>query len=138
MSVLAALSSHTDAAVHHFPPPRYHHSNSSLSDFSIDALISADLTRLRRRSPPPTAGVWTPHVAVGCGETAVNTPPPTPPSRPRPAASVTAARQLNMATTSRQLLIPVTFPLNSFTAGRYYSSLLSSLLVIASGQSNLA
>jgi len=121
MSVLTAFS-HRDVHLHR----RLQRPGVTVSDFSIDALISADLAHLRRRSPPgqrpPIAAVSTSHDGVSGGATGVNSPPPTPPGQRQMTASTGWASQINVATIRRML---PAYPLHSFTGKHILLVLLS-------------
>ena len=80
---------------------------SSVSNFSIDALISGDSTSTRRRSPPvsrsPLATTWTSHDGVFCGATEGSTPPPTPPGLRQLTTPARWISQVNLAAMRRLL-----------------------------------
>ena len=125
MSVLTTVR---DA--HHVPRPE--RSSVTVSDFSIDALISADLAHLRRRTtpgaqPPLIASESTSHDGVCCGTTEVDTPPPTPPGPPQWTTSAGWSGQINLAQWRR--LLP-TYQLDSFTGKQVLFVLLSSFITL--------
>jgi len=98
---------------------RRERSSVTVSDFSIDALISGDFASTRRRaspvSRPPFASVATSHDVIFCGDAEASTPPPTPPGLRQLPTPIGWFSQINLSAMRR--LLPA-YQLNSLTAGK--------------------
>jgi len=117
MSVLAVGSTEVHLS-------RRERSSVTVSDFSIDALISADSASSHRRASPvirpPFSSVSTSHDAVLFGDAEASTPPPTPPGLRQLPTPIGWFSQINLSAMRR--LLPA-YQLNSLTAGKNVLSL---------------